>query len=164
MKIFNEKNIFRIVIGMIILIGLIGSVESVAINNKDSLSSPPDRSDVLISNGGVDNSIIEESQSTNMIKAVVLKSWSGCGSGSVVWDDLNTDWAKYGSTPIHVYYSYPGLCDGPITYANLVSSRADIIIISDPSGGLQQYSLAEINAIRQYAMDGHNVIGTYALF
>jgi hypothetical protein len=97
------------------------------------------------------------------IEAVVVRSWSGCNSEFVIWEDLNTNWALYGSIPIHITYDYPTLCDGPITYAALAASGADVLIISDPAGGGQAYSTEEIDAIRQYALEGHHLIGTYVL-
>ena len=30
------------------------------------------------------------------VKAIVVRSWSGCGSGEVVWGSLNDDWPLYG--------------------------------------------------------------------
>src|SRR5206468_8960933 len=58
------------------------------------------------------------------IKAVVVKSWSGCGSGRAIWDDLNTNWSQYGSVPISIDYSYTQLCNCPLTYDSLVASGA----------------------------------------
>jgi len=46
----------------------------------------------------------------------------------------------------------------------LASSGADVVILSDPAGGSQQYSAEEIAALQQYALDGHNIIGTFLLF
>lgn len=97
------------------------------------------------------------------VKAVVVRSWSACGSGGVIWDDLNANWSQFGSVPITIDYSETPLCSGPVTYDALVASGADVVIISDPSGGNQQLSAAEGKAIHRYAMQGHNVIGTYAL-
>ena len=142
-----------VVQALIVLIAMTG----IAIADDRSPASPSDISKTITPN----HSAVP--QIDGVIKAVVVKSWSGCSSGSVVWDDLNANWASYGSTPIFIDYSYPGLCDGPITYAGLVASGANVVLISDPSGGGQQYSIDEINAIRQYAADGHNVIGTYLL-
>lgn len=96
------------------------------------------------------------------IQAVVVRSWDGCESD--LWDELNTHWSSYGSTPVYVNDSNPYLCSGTITYANLVASGADVVILSDPGGGIQQYSASEIAALQQYAQAGHNLIGTYILF
>ncbi len=101
--------------------------------------------------------------SAGTINAVVVRSWSGCGSSSVSWDSLNLNWSSYGTTPIYIDYNYPGLCSGTITYSGLVASGADVVILSDPAGGAQQYSAAEIAAIKQYAQDGHALVGTYLL-
>jgi len=46
----------------------------------------------------------------------------------------------------------------------LVSSKADVVIMSDPAGGLQQYSSTEFAAIAKYAKKGHPMLATYATF
>ena len=38
------------------------------------------------------------------------------------------------------------------------------MILSDPAGGIQQYSDLEISALSDYAREGHNVIGTFLVF
>ncbi len=93
-------------------------------------------------------------------KVVVLKSWEAC-AGLPVWDDLNVNWSNFGTTPISIDYSNPALCEGTITYDALVASGADTLVISDPSGGSQQYSADEVSAIKQYLLLGHNLVGTY---
>ncbi len=99
------------------------------------------------------------------IRAVVVKSWSLCDSWYVIWDTLNSSWQDYGSVPIEIDYSYPGLCDGSrVDYQTLVDSGADVVILSDPAGGLQAFSQDEIKALSRYAREGHNVIGTYLAF
>lgn len=100
----------------------------------------------------------------DVLEAVVVRSWGACTSGSQIWNSLNASWPSYGSTPIHIRYAEPTLCDQAITYAKLVASNADVLIISNPSGGTKQYSTAEIQAIQQYAQEGHNLVGTYLLF
>jgi hypothetical protein len=98
------------------------------------------------------------------VKAVVVKSWGACGSGSLIWDDLNANWSQYGSVPISIDYSDSQLCAGPITYDALVASGADVVIISDAAGGGQLYLQSEIDAVQQYTAAGHNVIATYVSF
>ena len=98
------------------------------------------------------------------VQAVVVKSWGACGSGSLIWDDLNANWSTYGSIPISIDYSNTPLCSGPITYQALVDSGADVVIISDAGGGSQQYTQQEMDAVQQYAAAGHNVIATYVTF
>jgi hypothetical protein len=98
------------------------------------------------------------------IKAVVVRSWSGCSSNGVFWADLNANWSNYGSIPVTIDYTDFSLCTGTITYDALVASGADVVIVSDPAGIPTQYSREEGEAIRQYAREGHNVLGTYAVF
>jgi hypothetical protein len=45
-----------------------------------------------------------------------------------------------------------------------VNTHADVLWLSDPAGGEQQYSVTEIDAIRQYANEGHSILGTYLAF
>jgi hypothetical protein len=96
-----------------------------------------------------------------VIKAVVVKSWGQCGGGSLVWDDLNANWSSYGGTPIVIDYSDPTLCGTSFTLAALEASGANVVILSDPAGGIQQFSADEVLAVKKYAAEGHNVIGTY---
>jgi hypothetical protein len=107
---------------------------------------------------------VRSPQDADTITAVVVRSWSGCGSGSVIWDTLNANWSSYGSIPISIDYSDPDLCSGTITYAALVASGADVVILSDPAGGQQQLHPAEFTALHEYANLGHTVIGTYLTF
>lgn len=90
------------------------------------------------------------------VTAVVVKSWGP----SPVWPDLTQNWDKYGKVPLSV--DDTSLIGGDFTYAQLIASRADVIIISDAAGGNQQYSATEFAAIAKYAAHGHTVLGTYA--
>lgn len=97
--------------------------------------------------------------------AVVVRSWGQCSGSSLVWDDLNANWSSYGSIPIAIDYDDPALCGtGPITLAALQANGAHTVILSDLAGGTQQLSPAEVNALKQYAAQGHNVLGTYVTF
>jgi hypothetical protein len=101
------------------------------------------------------------------VNAVVVKSWGSpaCTSNDLIWDDLNAHWSSYGSIPISIDYSDPALCGSAnITLAALEASAADVVIISDPAGAQYQISASEIDALRLYAQEGHNVVGSYALF
>ena len=73
------------------------------------------------------------------VKAVVVRSWSDCGSTGVIWREINANWANHGTTPVHIDYTIPDLCYGPVTYEALAASGADVLIISDPAGGIKQY-------------------------
>lgn len=98
------------------------------------------------------------------IKAVVVKSWSQCSSGSLVWDDLNANWSSYGSTPISIDYSNPDLCGGSFTLAALEASGADVVILDDVAGGTQQFTPQEVSDLTTYASEGHNLLATYVTF
>lgn len=94
------------------------------------------------------------------ITAVVVKSWNGGGASA--WQDLNNEWPQYGDVPIYIDTTTLG--DGPFTFQDLVDTGADVVILSDPAGGIQQYSDSEIDAVSSYASIGHNVLGTYISF
>jgi len=98
------------------------------------------------------------------IKAVVVKSWGQCSSGSLVWDDLNANWSQYGNVPITIDYSDPDLCGDSFTLAALEASGAHVVILDDPAGGLHQFTPDEIPALQTYASKGHNLLGTYLTF
>ncbi len=92
------------------------------------------------------------------VKVVLLKSW---GAASV-WQEMSSNWQNFGKIPVTVdYTTYVG---SDFTYQDIVSSKANVIVLSDPAGGLQQYSAAEIAAVSKYAKKGHTVIGTYLVF
>ena len=100
------------------------------------------------------------------VKAVVVRSWGGCSSDSLIWDDLNANWSNYGTIPIVIDYSDPALCGGDVvvTLAALEANGAQTVILSDLAGGNEQWTASEVMALRQYAREGHNVVGTYATF
>jgi hypothetical protein len=98
------------------------------------------------------------------VKAVVVKSWSNCDSSGVVWRTLNDDWTKFGKVPIHIDYSNPALCTGTITDEALEASGAQVVILSDPAGGVNSFSQGEADALMRYAQAGHNMIGTFLVF
>jgi hypothetical protein len=98
------------------------------------------------------------------IKAVVVKSWGGCSSGSLIWDQLNANWSAYGSIPIVIDYSNTDLCGSSFTLAALEASGADVVILNDPAGRPYQYTTNEVAALQQYASEGHDLIGTYLTF
>jgi len=92
------------------------------------------------------------------INVLLLKSW---GTTSV-WEDLKTNWSKYGKIPITI--DDTTYINSDFTYQNLVQSKANVLVISNPSGNFKQYSSAEIAAVIKYQKKGHPVIGTYLVF
>ena len=138
-------------------------------NPTDSENASPSRSplpgdlDFEDNTSGTLSAADSRNPAVETIQAVVVRSWGGCG-GSLPWKSLNANWSSYGLTPIEIDYSNPDLCYEPITYAALAASGADVVIISDPAGGRQQYSDLEISALSDYAREGHNVIGTFLVF
>lgn len=95
---------------------------------------------------------------TGSVSVLLLKSW-GVTTG---WEDLKTQWQNYGTTPITIDDST--YLNSDFTYQDLVNSGANVIVLSDSAGGEQQYSSAEMAAVARYALAGHTVLGTYAVF
>lgn len=96
--------------------------------------------------------------STNTVTGIIVKSWGN----NPVWADLNANWSTYGTIPVSI--DYTTLISSDFTYTDLVNSNADVIILSDPAGGLQQYSPAEVAAIVKYVKAGHSILATYVTF
>ena len=92
------------------------------------------------------------------IKVAVVRSW-----GEVpVFTELNNNWAAYGTIPLTVDTSLQDV--GSFTYQDLANTGADVLWLSDPAGGTEQYSDAEIDAVQQYVSEGHSILGTYIVF
>jgi hypothetical protein len=92
------------------------------------------------------------------VKVAVVRSW-----GQVpVFTELNDNWAAYGTIPLTVDTSLHEV--GSFTYQDLANTGADVLWLSDPAGGMEQYSDAEIDAVQQYVSEGHSILGTYAEF
>jgi len=94
----------------------------------------------------------------NTVTAVIVKSWGN----NPVWADLNANWSTYGTIPVSI--DYTSYIDSDFTYQDLVNSGADVVIMSDPAGGGQQYSSTEFAAIAKYAKAGHPMLATYLTF
>jgi hypothetical protein len=95
------------------------------------------------------------------VTILFLKSWE-CIGGQTLWDDLKTNWPNFGNIPISIDDTTYICAD--FTYQDIVNSAPDVLVLSDPSGGGEQYSTAEIQAVERYANAGHVVVGTYAVF
>jgi len=92
------------------------------------------------------------------VKVAVLRSW-----GLVqVLTELNDNWQAYGNVPLTVDTSLVNAFS--FTYQDLVNTGADVLWLSNPAGGAQQYSAAEIDAVWQYIIEGHSILGTYLVF
>jgi len=99
-------------------------------------------------------------QVAGTIRAAVVRSWGG-GTASA-WGELGTEWPQHGSIPILIDLALGQI--PAVSYENLVSTGADVVILSDAAGGLVQFTPAEVLAVQRYAEEGHNVIATYKTF
>jgi hypothetical protein len=92
------------------------------------------------------------------VDVAVVKSWGEVS----VFGELNSNWSAYGSVPLQIDTS---LLEVPnFSYQDLVNTGADVLWLSDPAGGTMQYSPSEIDAIAQYAAEGHSILGTFCVF
>jgi hypothetical protein len=105
-----------------------------------------------------DNTATAQIVPAKSVKVVLLKSW-GVTS---VWEAMKTNWKSFGKTPVTIDDSTYVSSD--FTYQDIVASKANVIVLSNPAGGNQPYSPAEIAAVAKYAKKGHAVIGTYLVF
>ena len=92
------------------------------------------------------------------VKVALVRSWGDVS----IFDVLNDDWASYGTTPLTIDKALMSVSS--FTYQDLVSTGADVLWLSDPAGGQEQYSPEEIQAVEQYANEGHSILGTFVVF
>jgi len=99
------------------------------------------------------------------LKAVVLHSAGNSLSEIIAnWQALNSRWRQFGK--IMIYIDYISLNKASITYTDIASTEADVLIISgayNKSAGWQ-FTDSEIEAIRQYVYEGHGLIATAGTF
>ncbi len=92
------------------------------------------------------------------VRAAIVKSY-GVFIG---WAALTTDWRFYGDVPFELDGTLANVKS--FTLADLEATGADVIVLSDPAGGLQQFSASEVAALESYLMAGHGIIGTFLVF
>jgi hypothetical protein len=100
-----------------------------------------------------------------LVKAVVLHS-AGNIAGDIIanWEVLNNEWSMFGAKG--VFIDYTTLNKENITYEDIATTEADVLIIScasDPYEGWQ-FTDSEIEAIKQYVLEGHGLIVTSGTF
>ncbi|UCE73019.1 MAG: hypothetical protein JSV56_08240 [Methanomassiliicoccales archaeon] len=94
------------------------------------------------------------------IKAAVLRS-----SGSLMpfyWENLNSNWSLLG--PTGVVIDYTSLYKLGISYADIVATQAQVLIIDDARSPTTLFSPDEVDAIIQYVEEGHGLIVTGGTF
>ncbi len=91
------------------------------------------------------------------VKAAVL-----CSSGTTErqaienWDVLNSQWELFGGQMVYVDYS--SLNKENITYQDIASTEADVLIISEANE--REFKNYEIEAVDRYVREGHGLIVT----
>jgi len=92
----------------------------------------------------------------------VVRSWVG-DPDELIWDYLNQNWDLYGAVEIQIDYTSLGAVD-VFSLEDLEAVGADVVIVSDPAGSSNRWSQVEINALQEYAAQGHNLLGTFLLY
>ncbi len=101
-------------------------------------------------------------------KVFVVRSYgTKMGPAITTWLDLNANWDAYGVTPVEI--DYQALNKTSITYGDISGTGADVLVISASAtlGVAQAYSeltSSEIDAIKQYTLEGHGLIATGTTF
>ncbi|RMD88967.1 MAG: hypothetical protein D6813_11345, partial [Calditrichaeota bacterium] len=110
---------------------------------------------------GCENDLVK-SKSTphepSSINAVVLRSVAN--DLAPFWEFLNDKWYRYGKERISIdYFSFD---NQPITYADLLNSRADVLIIDGAGNSFQNriFTSIEVKAIIQFVQEGHGLFIT----
>lgn len=99
--------------------------------------------------------------SGSVIRAVVIDGFGTSAVQYLAWDYLNANWADFGAQEIVIDYST--LDKDGITYADLVNSQADLLIITDNwhngYGNFEpkELSVSECQAIVQYVNEGRGI-------
>lgn len=95
------------------------------------------------------------------VKVAVVRSWGNANSLAAM-KELNDHWDQYGDVRVEINHSLHEVAS--FTYEDLVNTGADVLWLSNPAGQPRLYSQAEIDAVKQYALEGHHVLGTYRVF
>lgn len=101
------------------------------------------------------------SSTTFAVKVAVVRSWGTANSLSAM-KELNDHWPLYGDIRVEIDHSLHNVAS--FTYQDLANTGADVLWLSNPAGHPRLYSQAEIDAVKQYASEGHHILGTYRVF
>jgi uncharacterized membrane protein len=112
----------------------------------------------LILDNRLNSSILITSQ--DPLKVVILDSWGTDFAEDAPWDYITSNWVEFGSIPVSV--DYTSLNKDDITYSDIESTNADVLLISCPY--FWEFTDAEINAISDYVRGGKGLVGTSATF
>ncbi len=95
------------------------------------------------------------------VKVAVVRSWGNSNSLSAM-KELNDHWSVYGDIRVEINHTLHSVAS--FTYDDLVNTGADVLWLSNPAGNPRLYTQAEVDAVKQYAGEGHHVLGTYRVF
>jgi hypothetical protein len=77
-------------------------------------------------------------------------------------DELNNNWQAYGSVPLSIDTSLMDVSS--FSHQDLIDTGADVLWLNNCAGYSQQLSPVEVEAVRQYANEGHSLLATYLVF
>lgn len=90
-------------------------------------------------------------------KAVVLRSSSSMNEDVIKnWNALNGEWQQFGDRM--VYVDYMSLNRAHITYSDIASTDADVLMITNAHA--EEFDNVELDAIERYIFEGHGLIMT----
>ncbi len=91
------------------------------------------------------------------VKAAVLRSSTKLSEEVIKnWNTLNSEWQQFGNRM--VYVDYASLNKPHITFSNIVSTEADVLIVTNAHA--EEFDNTEIDAIERYVQEGHGLIMT----
>lgn len=91
------------------------------------------------------------------VKAAVLRCSPNMSEDAIKnWNALNGEWEQFGSRM--VYVDYMSLNKEHITYSDIVSTKADVLIITNAHA--EEFDNAELDAIERYVYEGHGLVMT----
>ena len=90
----------------------------------------------------------------------LLPGWgNGEADGDLIWPTFESDWTNYGTCPVVVVDVASGF-----ELAGILAQGITSLVLTDPAGGLIEYTAGEKQAVRDYVLGGHGgIIATYLL-
>jgi uncharacterized membrane protein len=118
----------------------------------------PHAEESLIGDNRLNTSILITSQ--DPLNVVILDSWGTDYPEDAPWDYITSNWVDFGSIPVSI--DYTSLNKDDITYSDISSTNADVLLISCPY--FWEFTDNEIEAISDYVRSGKGLVATSATF
>jgi len=95
------------------------------------------------------------------VRVALVRGYPGPDDLAVA-DELHNNWQQYGDIEVEIDRTLQD--DDDFTYDDLVGTGADVIWLSNPAGSEEEYTPEQIEAIKQYVTEGHDLFGTFRVF